>query len=302
MTDDLSLNGSTVTDTEKTKWARGPLIIAFAFPIVFVVLALLALGYGLYKSKADPAPVAVSESPKDAEIARLTAELNALKSQPAPAPVETPATAAPAPVYADPSLTARLNERMDRLEANQRLLVQAAASATAAAGLQQAAKGSQPFLSELADVEKSLTDTSLIAPLRPLAQKGVPSEVSLAIEFPAYAARAQTAAKSTADDSFLGRIGNALNGLISVRRVDGTAKGTDNLLLQAQGRLDEGDLAGALAVLATLPKPAQDALAPWLTRARNRLLVDTTTRRITVDALSRLSQANYTTVNTGTAL
>ncbi|ESQ77780.1 COG4223 family protein [Asticcacaulis sp. YBE204] len=304
MTDDLTLGASTVTDTEKTKWARGPLIIAFAFPIVFVVLALLALGYGLYKSKETAAPVAVAESPKDAEIARLTAELNALKSQPAPLPVEAPATAtpAPAPVYGDPNLAARLTERMDRLEANQRLLVQAAASATAAAGLQQAAKGSQPFLSELADVEKSLTDTSLIAPLRPLAQKGVPSEVSLAIEFPAYAARAQTAAKSTADDSFLGRIGNALNGLISVRRVDGTAKGTDNLLLQAQGRLDEGDLAGALAVLATLPKPAQDALAPWLTKARNRLLVDTTTRRITVDALSRLSQANYSTVNTGTAL
>ncbi|MDC7683323.1 hypothetical protein PQU92_08550 [Asticcacaulis sp. BYS171W] len=309
MTDDLSLNGSTVTDTEKTKWARGPLIIAFAFPVVFVVLALLALGYGLYKDKTkqdlnkgvaayfEPAP-----SAKDAEIARLTAELNALKSQPAPVPVETPATAATAPVYSDPNLASRLSERMDRLEANQRLLVQAAASATAAAGLQQAAKGSQPFLSELADVEKSLTDTSLLAPLRPLAQKGVPSEVSLAIEFPAYAARAQTAAKSTDDDSFLGRIGNALNGLISVRRVDGTAKGTDNLLLQAQGRLDEGDLAGALAVLATLPKPAQDALAPWLARARNRLLVDTTTRRITVDALSRLSQANYTTVNTGTAL
>jgi hypothetical protein len=302
MTDDFAPNPiPAAAEPEKTRWGRGPLIIAFAFPIVFVLLALGVLGYGLMKDAAQksivsalPSAATISaDSEKDSEIARLTAELNALRVRQAQASVETPQT----PTYADPTALNRLSERLDRLEANQRLLIQAAAAATSASGLQQAAKGSQPFLSELADVEKSLTDTVMVAPLRPLAQKGVPSEIALALSFPAYAAKARTAASAKTDDSFLTRLTNALSGLISIRRIDGAARGPDALLLQAQGRLDQGDLNGALTVLSTLPPASQAALKPWMTDARNRVLVDTTTRRITVEALSRLSQANYSTAN-----
>lgn len=304
MTDDFAPNPiPAAAEPEKTRWGRGPLIIAFAFPIVFVLLALGVLGFAVYKEHLsapqktvadsfDPAAVA-KDSEKDSEIARLTAELNALRVRQAQAAVEAPQ----APTYADPAALNRLSERLDRLEANQRLLIQAAAAATSASGLQQAAKGSQPFLSELADVEKSLTDTVMVAPLRPLAQKGVPSEIALALSFPAYAAKARTAASARTDDSFLTRLTNALSGLISIRRIDGEARGPDALLLQAQGRLDQGDLNGALTVLSTLPPASQAALRPWMTDARNRVLVDTTTRRITVEALSRLSQANYSTAN-----
>ncbi|UDF04149.1 COG4223 family protein [Asticcacaulis sp. AND118] len=303
MTDDFAPNPiPAAAEPEKARWGRGPLIIAFAFPIVFVVLALGVLGYGLMKEAAQksfvgalPSAAAISaDSEKDSEIARLTAELNALRVRQAQAAVETPQGQGYA---SDPVALSRLSARLDRLEANQRLLIQAAAAATSASGLQQAAKGSQPFLSELADVEKSLTDTALVAPLRPLAQKGVPSEIALALSFPEFAAKARTAAGAKTDDSFLSRLSNALGSLISIRRVDSAARGPDALLLQAQGRLDEGDLNGALSMLATLPTTAQTALKPWLTDARNRVLVDTTTRRITVDALSRLSQANYSTAN-----
>lgn len=302
MTDDFAPNPiPAAAEPEKTRWGRGPLIIAFAFPIVFVLLALGVLGYGLMKDAAQksivsalPSAATISaDSEKDSEIARLTAELNALRVRQAQASVEAPQ----APTYADPTALNRLSERLDRLEANQRLLIQAAAAATSASGLQQAAKGSQPFLSELADVEKSLTDTVMVAPLRPLAQKGVPSEIALALSFPAYAAKARTAASARTDESFLTRLTNALSGLISIRRIDGAARGPDALLLQAQGRLDQGDLNGALTVLSTLPPASQAALKPWMTDARNRVLVDTTTRRITVEALSRLSQANYSTAN-----
>lgn len=302
--DDLSFTPVTESEPAKTKWARGPMMVALGIPLLFVVLAFAFLGFAYLKMQETPATEVPSVDAKDAQIARLMAEVNSLKAQKAPAadetaPVDAPLSLAPAaPVYAnDPALLSRLSARVDRLEANQRLLIQAAAAATAATGLQQAAKGSQPFLSELADVEKSLSDTSLIAPLRPLAEKGVPSEVSLAIEFPAYASRAQTAAKGKTDDnSLLSRIGNALSGLILIRRVDpATARGSEAVLLTAQARLDEGDLAGAVAHLSTLPAAAQTALKPWLDKANQRLMVDNITRRITVDSLSRLSQANYAT-------
>jgi len=303
MTEDPALNPHPApAEPEKTRWGRGPLIIAFAFPVVFVLLALGVLGYGLLKDAAHqsvvnslPGAVAATDiSEKESEIARLTAELNALRARQAEPVPETAPPAATTPAYSsDPAALSRLSARIDRLEANQRLLIQAAASATAASGLQQASRGSQPFLSELADVEKSLVDLSAIAPLRPLAQKGVPSEIALALRFPAYAAKARIAAGARTDNSFMSRLSNAVGGLFSIRRVDAAARGPDALLLQAQARLDEGDLNGALTVVGTLPPAAQTALRPWLIDARNRVLVDTTTRRITVDALSRLSQVNY---------
>lgn len=303
MTDDFAPNPIPATsEPEKARWARGPLIIAIAFPLLFTLLAFAFLGYGLYKDQQkqdlnagitkyfDPASPAVSE--KDSEIARLTAELNALRAQAA-----APATP-PAPAYgADPTALTRLSARLDRLEANQQLLIQAATAATAASGLQQAAKGSQPFVSELSDVEKGLSDLSLIAPLRPLAQKGVPSEIALALDFPNWAAKARIAAAAKTDNGFLSRLFNTLGGLFSIRRVDAGARGPDATLLQAQTRLDEGDLAGALSILDTLPPAAQTAIRPWLVNAGNRVLVDTTTRRITVDALSRLSQTSSPAAN-----
>ncbi|MFT3997697.1 MAG: hypothetical protein QM667_09835 [Asticcacaulis sp.] len=298
MTDDFAPNPiPAASEPEKTRWGRGPLIIAIAFPLLFALLAFAFLGYGIYKDQQkagvaqyfDPAEIGDTVN-KDSEIARLTAELNALRTQ-AAAPAATPA-----PAYSgDPTALTRLNARLDRLEANQQLLIQAATAATAASGLQQAAKGSQPFVSELSDVEKGLSDLSLIAPLRPLAQKGVPSEIALALDFPNWAARARIAAGAKTDNSFLSRLSNTLSSLFSIRRVDTAARGPDATLLQAQTRLDEGDLAGALTVLATLPPAAQTAIRPWLVNAGNRVLVDTTTRRITVDALSRLSQTSNST-------
>jgi len=298
--DDITL--SALPDTKKEKWARGPLAIAVAIPLLFVLLGIAFMGFAVFnerqKAPAPPLSSAAAEpakapdtqpDPRDARIARLEAELNALKAAPA-------STAEPRP-YADTGNSySSFSARLDRLEANQRLMVQAAAAATAASGLQQAAKGSQPFLSELADVEKSLTDTSVIAPLRPLAQQGVSSEVTLAVEFPAYAARAQAVSHPDADNGFLNRVGNLFSRLFTVRRIDpATARGTDAVLIHAQARIDEGDLPGAIAHLKTLPSAAQMALKPWLDRAEQRVQVDQLTRRVAVEALSRLSQVNYAT-------
>lgn len=308
--DDLTLSSLPDTDSpQKEKWARGPLMIAVAIPLLFVLLGIAFMGFAVFKeqrAKTDvaalstPAQAVAPETrqepqtdPRDEQIARLEAELNALKANPPAA--SSDASGFGQRLYSDTGYGS-LSARVDRLEANQRLMVQAAAAATAASGLQQAAKSSQPFLSELADVEKSLTDTSLIAPLRPLAQKGVSSEVTLAVEFPAYAARAQAVARPATENGFLDRLGNLFGRLFTVRSIDPTtAKGAEAVLIHAQARIDEGDLPGAIAHLKTLPPAAQDALKPWLDRAEQRVQVDQLTRRVAVEALSRLSQVNYAT-------
>ncbi|MFT4091255.1 MAG: hypothetical protein QM645_11025 [Asticcacaulis sp.] len=308
--DDLTLSALPDSDApQKEKWARGPLMIAVAIPLLFVLLGIAFMGFAVFKEHQTqnvPTPasavMATSAAPdtrpdtRDEQIARLEAELNALRAnQGAATPDNSPRAFADTGSYGNASFNS-LSARLDRLEANQRLMVQAAAAATAASGLQQAAKGSQPFLSELADVEKSLTDTSLIAPLRPLAQKGVTSEVTLAVEFPTYAARAQAVSRPEADDGFLTRLGNMFSRLFTIRNIDPTtAKGTDAVLIHAQARIDEGDLPGAIAHLKTLPQSAQDALKPWLERAEQRAQVDHLTRRVAIEALSRLSQVNYST-------
>lgn len=304
--DDLTLSALPDTNSpQKEKWARGPLMIAVAIPLLFVLLGIAFMSFAVLKeqqTKPDiaavsepvqtPAPEPRTTDPRDEQIARLEAELNALKANSSAATGD--ASGFGPRLYADTGGYGSLSARVDRLEANQRLMVQAAAAATAASGLQQAAKSSQPFLSELADVEKSLTDTSLIAPLRPLAQKGVSSEVTLAVEFPAYASRAQAVARPATETGFLERLGNLFGRLFTVRSIDpATARGSEAVLIHAQARIDEGDLAGAIAHLKTLPPAARDALKPWLDRAEQRVQVDQLTRRVAVEALSRLSQVNY---------
>lgn len=269
--------------------------------ILMMVLFAGAMYWKLYLSKPATltAPVTAAAAPlsdKDAQIAQLQGQLLRLQGQLAsPAAPVQPGVVPTAPVYAaDAAALAQLSARLDRLEANQRALSRAAAAADAAASLQQKAHGSAPFMSELIAVEPAFDDPSLTAPLRAIAEKGVPSEVQLAIEFPIAAAKANIAAKADSDDDNLfNRARHALGSFISVRRTDNTmGNGTEAKLARAEIQLNAGDLDGALAYLGTLPPSAQKALKPWLDKAHARSLVDDTTRRITQMALARLVQAN----------
>ena len=294
------LNTSDI-DTEAQDWANpkttniARLMAFFILPSVFVLIALFAVFWGLTHQKkpvAAASPVAAVSAPavtdKDAQIAQLQGQLLALQGQ------LPPVQAAPAqPLYApDPTALSQLSARLDRVEAAQRELVKATSAAYAARSLQLAAKNQQPFLSELAVVEPALNDPAVVATLRPYAEKGVPSEVALAVIFPSIAARANIAAK--ADDGkngILDKFRHAIGGFISVRRIGNPGgQGAEAILERAEIRLNGGDLKGAVAYLETLSPSAQKALSPWLEQARARVLVDDTTRRISETALNHLSQ------------
>ncbi|EGF92914.1 hypothetical protein ABI_13530 [Asticcacaulis biprosthecium C19] len=280
--------------------------IALLFAIPFVLMLIAVVGAFIWSSQRDAAgaarlaqgqtaapsssPVQTPVNDKDAEIARLRSQIAALQqgdTTPASPAIPGPTT------YADPNALAQLSARLDKVEANQRVLARAAAAANAAAGLQQAAHGDSPFASQLAVVETSVDDPALIALLRPHAEKGVPSEVSLAVEFPQYAARANIAATSAANkNGLLEQVARMLN--ISVRRTDGEDQGPAGLLHSAEARLNVGDLRGAVAYLNRLPAPALAALKPWLDKAQARISVDDAIHRLTESALARLSQSGET--------
>lgn len=302
-TGDINAEAQDWADPKTTNIAR--LMAFFILPSVFVLIALFAVFWGLTHQKKPAvavAPVPAVSAPvatdKDAQIAQLQSQLLALQNQLHPA--EGAAIAPAQPYYApDPTALAQLSARLDRVEAAQRDLVKATAAAYAARSLQLAAKNQQPFLSELAVVEPALNDPAVVATLRPYAEKGVPSEVALAVTFPSIAARANIAAKADdGKDGILDKIRHAIGGFISVRRIGNPGgRGAEAILERAEIRLNSGDLKGAVAYLDTLPPSAQKALSPWLEEARARVLVDDTTRRISETALNRLSQmTNATTV------
>ena len=215
---------------------------------------------------------------------------------PPAAPAANPAPVQTAPAYDGGGSLAALNARMDRLEASQKAMARAAGAAYAARTLQLASHNGDPFLSELAVAEPTIDDPSLAAALRPYAEKGVPSEVTLAVRFPAYAAKANTAAEShNGKTGFFDRIAQGLAGFISVRRTDNLdGQGAQAILARAENRLNLGDLHGAVGYLTALPPAAHDAMKPWLDQAQARLLVDDTTRRISERAMSRLGQSAAT--------
>ncbi len=303
------LNASDTNDwaSERTRNFYRALAL-YVLPAIFAGLCVL----GAYlvitrhpfapKPTADKPAAAAPVSDKDMQIARLQSQIAIMQGQ-AVNPALVPQAVAPgqvvqapvAPVYsAEAALIAQLSARVDRLESNQRALARAAAAAQAALELARAAHTSEPFMRELTAAEPAVADPTLTAPLRAVADKGVPSEAQLAILFPPYAAKANIAAKDDdGDNSLFNRGRHALGSFISVRHIDKeSCKGVQGALQCAETHLDNGDLQGALSFLSTLPPSGQKALKPWLDLARARSLVDVTTQRITTQALNRLASAN----------
>ena len=281
------------------------LMAVFILPSIFVIL--VALGAALFmlpklKAGHGPAPtpsVAAAPVDKDAQIAALQNQIAALQGQlqsRAAAPVAA-SPGAPAPVYAaDPSALAQLSARLDRVEANQRALAHGVSAAAAAAALQSAADSGAPFSTELVQAQSSLNNPHLFDAVRPFADRGIPSKVALATQFPHVAATANIAAQAANGDKgavakFVRSLGTMMN--ISVRRTDAgpNSVGVEATLARAEARMGAGDLAGAVSYLGGLPAPAQAAIKPWLDKARARVALDAATRQISETALGSLGQA-----------
>jgi hypothetical protein len=240
-------------------------LLAFAAAAVIAVAAFIRFGPAL------PPPLALGPAPKPAGERAAT-----LSPAPAPAAVDAPAPAqvlAPEVPGAD---LARLEARLDDLEAGQSRAATSARSALAAAALLSAAQTSRPFTSELAAVEALAPADLDLSGFAAMAATGAPSRAALALDFPDFAARAAAAARQPGETAPLGeRLLAGLSRVILVRpvgRIPGDAP--EARLARAEVQLNEGDLEAALASLAGLPPAAQATLAPWWDRAQSRARLD----------------------------
>ena len=219
--------------------------------------------------------------------------------RPAVAPAAAPPAAAPAPLAPQgaiaqdlPSPEPDLTTRVQRLEAGQSRIVDAAAEALAASTLSDAASRPRPFTVELNAASQLMPGSPDLASLAPLAQTGARTRPALAAELDDLGGQIAAAARAPGSDaSFLDRLAYAFSRVVTVRRVAAGATGSDAVLVKAERAADEGDLESAVALLDSLPDSARQTLAPWRDQAERRIEIDRHIAAIRAQAAADLASA-----------
>ncbi len=222
------------------------------------------------KPAPDPAPLAnrlgavetglkaLQQRPSQTvDTSAIDQRLTALENRPAP-DVAGPVAVAVAP------FTGRLDALDAKLQQN---AAQDAARATAAARL-RAASAALDAGQKLGDLPGAPEALSRYAQVDP------PTEAGLRLAFPAAAAAAEAASRPARDGLNFGeRMLRRIQGLVTVRAGDKVLVGppASVILNAARGKLNAGDLAGALATLDTLDAPAAAAMADWRVQTQDLL-------------------------------
>ena len=247
-----------------------------------------ALQADLQKADARLASLETAPAPQSdaGQIAALELRLAALESKPMPAGTDSAALdqlrtevaaiktngAAVMSAQVQADLDAKVQATEAKLTAmEQSAQAQAAATLTRAALGQIAAAldSGAPYPSAIA----ALAGADIAVVLTDNATAGLPSLQALQASFPDSARAALEAAlRANMGESWSERVGNFLRTQVGVRSLtprDGPDP--DAILSRAEAALTAGDVAQALAEIATLPTPAQDALSAWRVRAQLRL-------------------------------
>jgi len=242
----------------------------------------------LQKADARLASLETAPAPQsDAEqIAALELRLAALESKPMPAGTDSAALdqlrAEVAAIKTNGAavMSAQVQADLDaKVQATEAKLtaIEQSAQAQAAATLTRAALGQiaaaldsgAPYPSAIA----ALAGADIAVVLTDNATAGLPSLQALQASFPDSARTAiEAALRANMGESWSERVGNFLRTQVGVRSLtprDGPDP--DAILSRAEAALTAGDVAQALAEIATLPTPAQDALSAWRVQAQLRL-------------------------------
>lgn len=155
--------------------------------------------------------------------------------------------------------------------------------------LRAAAASGQPFGASL-KVAGGLAGadsqaTPVLKSLESAAAKGAPTVPVLRSRFNALSSDLVAAAMRSQGDGWAGRAWNKLKSTVIVRRTGRDVKGAGPAALAAQAevKLDDGDLAGAVALVRKMPAAAQTAAADWLADAERRVSIDAALKKL--DAL-----------------
>lgn len=247
-----------------------------------------ALQADLQKADARLASLETAPAPQSdaGQIAALELRLATLESKPMPAGTDSAALdqlrAEVAAIKTNGAavMSAQVQADLDaKVQATEAKLtaIEQSAQAQAAATLTRAALGQiaaaldsgAPYPSAIA----ALAGVDIAVVLTDNATAGLPSLQALQASFPDSARTALEAAlRANMGESWSERVGNFLRTQVGVRSLtprDGPDP--DAILSRAEAALTAGDVAQALAEIATLPTPAQDALSAWRVRAQLRL-------------------------------
>lgn len=214
-------------------------------------------------------------------IDEIEARLLTVEKLPTGAGAEAAVSAAAAYERELSEMRAMLERELERIstvqEDAQVLEVNAAEAAKAAAGraalsrVLAAVDTGRPFGDALFDLGEA---TGLDAPaaLAGLAEHGVPTLAALQDEFP-VAARASLEAsiRAAVEDGSMDRMTAFLRTQLGVRSLEAKeGDDPDAILSRAEAALRNGDIAGSLAELATMPEAGQPALVDWISTATAR--------------------------------
>jgi len=169
-------------------------------------------------------------------------------------------------------IAAAAETRIAAAEARAEARVGGATAQAALGQLQIAVATGAPFAGALDDVAAG-SGVAVPEALRAAASTGVPTLDDLQSTFPAAARAAlPIAIRETAGEGAIDRVTAFLQSQVGGRSLepqDGDSP--DAILSRAEAALQSGDVTAALAEIATLPAPAQEALAAWVADAGQRI-------------------------------
>ena len=166
----------------------------------------------------------------------------------------------------------------------------AAGTVVALSQLRAAAASGRPYGAALAMAQTLAggheSAAAILKALEPAAAGGAPVLAGPATPSSTpLSARLVAAADPAQSESWAGRAWNRLKSTVVVRRTGRGVTGDSipALVAQAEVRLADGDLAGAIARVRKMPEAAQNSAAEWLSAAERRAGVDAALARL--DAL-----------------
>ena len=171
--------------------------------------------------------------------------------------------------------------------------------AIAAAALESTVARGAPFAAELAAVKAQISDSKApadqptLAALEPFASTGLPSASALAGEISDLAPALTQASGGPPREGggFLERLQTGAERLVRIRRVEEVA-GSDPsaIIARVEFKAVHGDIAGALAELASLPEAARAPAAAWSKKAQARAAALDASRKLAADSLAGLGK------------
>ena len=209
-----------------------------------------------------PPPAAGNSDAQQQQLDALSKRVERLETLPSP----TPSVPAAMPAAEATAAVASAPPAADN----------GAVRAAALSAFQLASARGGPFADALANLDKLGVNTTTVAALKPLAEKGVPSRGQLVEQFPKVAdAILATESVASDDASLLDRLTSYGRSLVKVRPAGSPAGDeTAAIVTRMRSAVDAGDLAKALNERQALPAEGQMVSETWAGAVADRLEID----------------------------